>query len=210
MESGRKGAVLYIYGASGHGKVVYDAAKRMGLTVAGFVDDDEKKSRLLGLPVKRFSEIENHYVIALGIGNNRTRKEIYDKVKTRGMEVATIIDPNAVLSDFVDVGEGTVIFANCVINNSAKIGIGCIINTSAVIEHDCLIGDFSHISPNAALAGGVKVGSYTQIGIGASVREGISIGNNVIVGAGAVVVKDVPDNVVVVGNPAKILRKNEQ
>ncbi len=209
MEGSKKRVVLFIYGASGHGKVVYDVAKRMGLTIGGFIDDDKKKSKLLGLPVKRFNEIENHCVIALGIGNNKTRKEIYDKVKARGMEVATITDPNAVLSDFVDTGEGTVIFPNCVINNSAKVGIGCIINTSAVIEHDCLIGDFSHISPNAALAGGVKVGHYTQIGIGASVREGISIGNNVIVGAGAVVVKDIPDNVVVVGNPAKILRKNE-
>ena len=210
MNINKKTSFLYIYGASGHGKVIYDAAKRMGLTIGGFVDDDEKKNMFLGFPVKRFNEIGNHCVIALGIGNNRTRKEIYDKLKARGIEVATVIDPSAVLSNFVYIGEGTVVFANCVINNSAKIGKGCIINTSAIVEHDCEIGDFSHISPNAALAGGVKVGSYTQIGIGASVREGITIGDNVIVGAGAVVVKDIPDNVVVVGNPAKILRENEQ
>ncbi len=203
------GIEVYIYGASGHGKVVYDTAKRAGMIIVGFIDDDERKRELFGLSVKRFSDIKKPCIIALGIGNNRIRKNIYDKIKSNGLEVATIIDPSAVLSNFVDIGEGTVVFVNCVINNSAKIGKGCIINTSAIVEHDCEIGDFSHISPNAALAGGVTVGNYTQIGIGACVRENISIGNNVIVGAGSVVVKNIPDNVVVVGNPAKILRKNE-
>ena len=203
------GIEVYIFGASGHGKVVYDVAKRAGLMVKGFIDDDEEKQKLLGLPVKRLNEIKSPCLVALGIGNNKVRKTIYQRAKTKGLKVISIIDPTAVLSDFVSIGEGTVIFANCVVNNSAKVGVGCIINTSAVVEHDCKIGDFSHISPNAALAGGVTVGSYTQIGIGASVREGTTIGNNVIVGAGAVVVKNIPDNVVVVGNPAKILRINE-
>ncbi len=198
---------IYIYGASGHGKVVYDAATSMGLHVVGFIDDDTNKHELLDKPVFRFNEIERNSKIALGIGDNRVRYKIYEKIIESGHQVATVIDKNAVVSNFSQVGEGTVVFANCIINSGAKIGKGCIVNTAAIVEHDCVVGDFSHISPNAALAGGVEVGSFTQIGIGSCVRELIKIGDNIVVGAGTVVVKNLESNGIYAGVPAKLIKK---
>jgi UDP-perosamine 4-acetyltransferase len=75
-----------------------------------------------------------------------------------------------------------------------------------VVEHDCEIGDHVHVSVGARLGGGVRVGEATLIGLGAIVRHGISVGRMSIVGAGAVVVDDVPDGVVVVGTPARVVR----
>jgi sugar O-acyltransferase (sialic acid O-acetyltransferase NeuD family) len=201
---------LYIYGASGHGKVVLDVATRLGYKIKGFIDDNRNKKNCLDFPVYHLSEIENFNVeIALGIGNNKIREIIYEKVLSKGLKIATLIDINAIVSKYACVNDGTVIFPGAVVNSSAYIGKGVIINTGAIIEHDCIINEFAHISPNAALAGGVKVGKYSQIGIGACVKQNITIGNNAIVGVGAVIVKDVPDNVVVVGNPGRIIRKNE-
>ncbi|GAB6162890.1 acetyltransferase [Desulfothermus naphthae] len=201
---------IYIYGASGHGKVVLDVALRLGLIVKGFVDDDKIKKNLLDYPVFLFNNVKNYARnFALGIGNNKIREAIFEKLKKNKLNIVSLIDPNSILSTHVAVGEGTVIFANAVINSSTTLGKGCIINTSAVVEHDCHIGDFVHISPNASLAGGVKIGKYTQIGIGACVKQNIIIGKNVLVGAGAVIVENIPDNVIVVGNPGRIIKTNE-
>ncbi|MBT6282943.1 MAG: acetyltransferase, partial [Phycisphaerae bacterium] len=77
--------------------------------------------------------------------------------------------------------------------------------TGATVDHDCELADGVHISPGANLGGNVTVGECSWIGIGACVKNGVTIGKNVIVGAGAAVVQDVPDNVTVVGVPAKEL-----
>ena len=81
-----------------------------------------------------------------------------------------------------------------------------IINSGAIVEHDCVIESHAHIATGAQLASTVYVGEGSHIGIGASVRQCISIGQYAIIGAGAVVIDNVPDNVVVVGVPARILR----
>ena len=66
-----------------------------------------------------------------------------------------------------------------------------------------------HISPKAALAGNILVKKGAQIGLGANLIQGITIGENAIIGAGSVVLKDVPANAVVVGNPGRIIKINE-
>lgn len=96
---------------------------------------------------------------------------------------------------------------NSVINADSVIGEHCIINTASIVEHDNYIEDFVHISPNSTLTGGVRVGSGSQIGASATVIPQKSIGKKTIVGAGATVVSDIRDNEVVVGTPAKPIRR---
>jgi acetyltransferase-like isoleucine patch superfamily enzyme len=95
------------------------------------------------------------------------------------------------------------IAANATINPLASIATGAICNTGCIIEHECVVGEFAHIGPGAVLCGNVKVGAGSFVGANAVIRQGITIGNNAMIGAGAVVVKDVPDNVTVMGIPAK-------
>jgi sugar O-acyltransferase (sialic acid O-acetyltransferase NeuD family) len=199
---------IILYGASGHCKVIIDILQCNNQTITEIIDDAPKFDKILGLKVSNskefdFSKFQN---MILSIGNNRVRKKLANKLQTNFVKA---IHPKAIISEHVNLGEGTVIMAAAIVNPDTNIGKHCIINTGAVIEHDCEISDYVHISPNASLAGGVIVGEGSQVGIGASVIQGIKIGKWVTIGAGSVIIKDVPDFAVVVGNPGRIIKVNK-
>jgi len=196
---------IYLYGASGHAKVVLEIAEAGGYTVAGLVDANPAIEELLGYPVNAAFEekTEGNWLIA--IGKNTIRKKIAEEKKR---QFGTLIHPQATLSKRSYIAEGTVIMAGATVNAEAHIGRHCIVNTNASVDHDCILEDYVHLSPNVALAGGVQVGEGTHIGIGACVIQGVCIGRWCTVGAGAVIIRDVPDGTTVVGNPGKVIRTN--
>lgn len=206
---------LLIYGASGHGKVVADAARAAGWGVAGWADDDDgKKGReLAGSPVlaigvdqaAKFAKAQAYQVV-VAIGDNASRRNIYIALEEAGAILATIVHPSAVLASSAILGSGTVILAGAVVNPDSNIGRNVIVNTSASVDHDNDVGDHVHISPGATLGGSVRVAEGGHVGIGATVRNGISIGRWSIVGAGAVVVRDIESRVVAYGVPARVVR----
>lgn len=201
---------LAILGASGHGKVIADAAELSGWDEVVLFDDVWPELAQNGpWPVvgdtaallKDMSEFDGAVV---AIGNNYVRQAKQRELVALGAHLVCVIHPSAVVSEYAFVGAGSVVFANAVINACGEVGEGCIVNTGAVVEHDCVLGDFSHVSPNAVLAGGVKVGALAWIGACASVRQLIEVGGGAVIGMGAVVTKDVLPGVTAVGNPAKI------
>ncbi|MGC4130434.1 MAG: acetyltransferase [Bergeyella sp.] len=196
---------MYLYGASGHGKVVAEIAIENGISVDGFIDRNKAIKTCLGFPVSDEMPLETKEIF-ISIGNNQTRKKIAQTLCEN--QFLNLIHPKSIISKSANLGAGTVVMAGATINAETKIGKHCIINTNSSIDHDCVIEDFVHISPNVALAGNVKIGEGTHIGIGACVIQGIKIGKWATVGAGAVIIKDVPDYAVVVGNPGKILKMN--
>ncbi len=198
---------IAVYGASGHGKVVADIAKRNGYKDIIFIDDGDNEF----MSFETFTQEFTHFLhIALGIGDNQTRSKIFEKVEKSEYEIVTLIDPSAIISPSVEIESGTVVMAGAIINCDVNIGQGVIINSAAVIEHDTKIDKYSHVCPNVSLAGEVKIGSFTHVGIGSCVIQNISIGDNVLVGAGSVVINNIENNSLVVGNPAhKIKSINE-
>jgi sugar O-acyltransferase (sialic acid O-acetyltransferase NeuD family) len=198
-----------LFGASGHSKVIIDILKCNSVAIASIIDDNPKTNTILGLPVVKnnandFSAVES---MIISIGNNKVRQRISCQID---VNYCNAIHPTAILSKAVTLGKGTVIMAGAIINPNAFIGNHCIINTGAVIEHDCHIADFVHISPSVSLAGNVQIAEGAHVGIGATVIQGIKIGKWVTIGAGAVIIKDVPDFAVVVGNPGKIIKFNQE
>lgn len=201
-----KGINMYLFGASGHCKVVIDMIQNSTTKIIeGVVDDYKKEDEILDIKIIEASKFNfdecNEFLIS--IGNNMLRKKIEERIKA---SYISIIHKSAIISKYANIGKGSVIMPNVVVNAAAVIGEHCIINTDAVVEHDCIINDFVHISPNASVAGNVTVGEGSHIGIGASIIQGIHIGKWVTVGAGAVVIRDVPDGITVVGNPACIIK----
>ena len=155
---------------------------------------------------KYVNDIDKRFTIA--IGNTTVRKEFYNKFSILEGVFFSTISPDAKISSFdVEIQEGCNIMNNAIIANGSKVGKGVIVYHNVQITHDCQIGDFSALAPGAVLLGAVTVGNYTQIGANATILPKVKIGENVIVGAGAVVTKDVPDNCVVAGVPAKIVKQ---
>ena len=197
------GTQFYIYGASGHSKVIIEILERSGNQVNHLFDDDPEKTSLFEYPVSNrrslLQSIEVSWII--GIGNNKIRKEIAENYI---LNYGFAIDKSACVSKRTTISHGTVIMPGVIINSSTIIGKHTIINTNSSVDHDCIIGDYVHISPNATLCGGIHVGEGAHIGAGAVIIPGIKIGKWAIIGAGSVIIKDVPDRTTVVGNPGEI------
>lgn len=210
MQSGNP---VVVFGAGGHGKVVADAALSQGLDVLGFLDDDPKRASgaVLGALEVRggLSWLEGHPAVwvALGIGDNATRRRLMDRLERLGARLATVTHRSAVISPTAHLGPGAVVLANAVVNPDARVGQGAIVNTGAIVEHDVQVGAFAHVSPNAALGGGASLGAGSHLGLGAQILPQCSVGEHSVVGAGAVVVRDLPRGVVAYGVPARVRRE---
>lgn len=199
---------LALLGASGHGKVVADAAIESGWESVVFFDDAwpaVKKNgswTVVGDTSALISQLKEFDGVVVSIGHCETRLAKHRQLSQAGARMATIRHPKSIVGHGVEIGAGSVLLAGAIINIDSVVGEACIINTGATIDHDAQLSDAVHICPGAHLAGDVCVGSGSWVGIGAVVRQSLAIGNYVIVGAGAVVVKPVADRQTVVGNPA--------
>ena len=197
---------MYLFGASGHAKVIIDIIEESGNSIIGWFDDNENIKQLIEIPVYNPRENKNlmkNGAFIISIGNNSIRKQITHRFS---LNYFNAIHPSSVLSKKLVMGVGNVVMANTVINTGTTIGNHVIINTSSSVDHDCVIGDFVHISPNVALCGGVTVKEGSHIGAGSVIIPDIKIGKWCTIGAGSVIIKDVPDNCTVVGNPGRIIK----
>lgn len=196
---------MYLYGASGHAKVIVEILEKNGVKVHGLFDDNTLVKDLLNYavlgPPNPTEIIKEEVIVSIGI--NSTRKNIVEK---HGFKYGKAIHQNTEISERSMIGEGSVVVGNAIINSGVEIGKHSIINTCASIDHDCIIEDFVHISPNATLCGEVRICEGAHIGAGAIIIPGIKIGKWATVGAGSVIIRDVPDFATVVGNPGRIIK----
>lgn len=205
---------LAILGAGGHGKVVADAAECCGWTDISFFEDSwpERAQNacwlICGTTSHLLARLHEFDGVVVAIGHNRARGEKLSLLESAGAQIVSIIHPRATVSKHAEVGKGSVVFAGACINPCAIVGTGAIINTGSSVDHDCVLGANVHISPGARLAGNVSVGDGSWVGIGACIRQAVRIGMHVTVGAGSAVVKDINDNHVVVGVPARPMKKS--
>lgn len=201
---------VVVYGSGGHAAVIVDIIECLpSLRVGGVCDHEADRLgvHFLGYTVGAPDDYPLEWPFVVGLGDNQERAQRVAELAARGRGfVAALVHPRACVSRHATLGEGTVVMAGAVINPRSTLGSHVIVNTRASIDHDCVLGDYAHISPGANVAGRVSVGAFTQVGIGASVIQVIRIGSRVVIGAGAVVIRDVPDDVVMVGNPARLLR----
>lgn len=156
--------------------------------------------------LKQILSIDSEFL--LGTGNPKTRNYFYNLFKQMGGIHISIKGKGIAFSNFSKSYEAD-IFNLCFIGADTEIGKGTLINTGAQVHHEVKIGEFCDINPGAVLLGKCEIGDLSNIGANSTILPKISIGKNVIVGAGSVVTKNVPDDCIVVGVPARIIEKLE-
>ena len=201
---------LLIIGAGGNSREIAEAASDLGYQVLGFLDDDVSKhgSRIDDLPVlgpvSLAVDHSAHCVCTLATYRRPgLRQDI-----VRGLHLAphrwvTIIHPAAHIARSARIGTGTVVLPGAFVGAGARLGDHVILLQGACVSHDCIVSDYSTIASGVCLAGAVGVGAAAYVGMGALVRNGLTLGSGSVVGMGAVVTRNVPDQAVVTGNPAR-------
>ncbi|MCC5936777.1 MAG: acetyltransferase [Lunatimonas sp.] len=191
---------MYIYGASGHGRVIIDMIDSYE-QIHGVFDDDPQKTELLGYPV--LGSLPATFVFTsdlfIAIGDNHSRKTINDRLVHR-VKFANIIHESAIFSKRADLGVGCVVMEGAIVKVGCELKNQVIVNTGASIDHDCLIEDYVHIAPQATLCGGIHIGEGTLIGANAIILPGVKVGSWCSIGAGSIVHQDVPDHSTWIGN----------
>ena len=203
---------IVIIGGGGHAKVLISVIKKsLVFELAGYVDLNDQ-GKILGVQYlgndSKLNELFSKGIknAAIGIGQiNVTQKRfnIVENMKNTGFTFPPIISKDAIVNEDVLIDEGTQIFDGAVANSGTRIGKFSIINTKATIEHDCKIGNFCHVATGAVLSGGVEVDDFSMIGSNAVVVQYKKITPNCMIGSGAVVTKDITEEGVYIGNPAR-------
>ena len=192
---------MYLFGASGHAKVIIDILNAQNVVIDGLVDDNSDVNELQGYLVKHCHSGLSPFIVS--IGSNAIRKKVVEKLD---VDFGKAIHPSAIVSPSATIDEGTVVMQGVIIQADVRIGKHCIINTGASVDHECVISDYVHISPHSTLCGNVKVGEGTWIGAGTTVLPGVKIGKWSVIGAGSVVAKNIPDGGLAIGNRCKIIK----
>jgi len=208
---------LVIVGCGGFGREVHDVVDAINdagpeWELLGYLDDHPEPSNRVLIQQRGFTVLGGvdwldrasrhiHYVI--GIGSGAVRKVIDARLASVGRSSATLIHPSATCGYGVSVGEGTVLCAGVRLTNNIRLGRHVHINLNSTIGHDALVDDYVTVNPLVAVSGNVHIWPEAMLGTNSAVLQGLSIGRSAVVGGGALVARDVPDDTVVKGVPAR-------
>lgn len=205
---------LYIIGAGTYGEVMFELAEACGYKICGVLDDDESKigcKFMDTVKIDKLSDCEESFFenkdFVVAIGNNEVRFKIMKRILNLGGNTPTLIHPTASISPSATIGQGVYIQMGAVIWTKVKIDDFTIISPNTVIAHHTKIGKACLISTLCAVGASIEIGNFVMFGFGSIAITGMhSIGNNVMLGAGTTLTKDVGDNVLMVGTPARKIK----
>ncbi|MBQ4395615.1 MAG: acetyltransferase [Paludibacteraceae bacterium] len=214
----RKVAIL---GGLGNATVIAAAiehARRMNATdleVAGFLNDREDIGTMLDMfpVIGRTSDApkllaKGYWFInaILRIDGNRERIAMFESLGIPDDRLASFVHPMAYVAPSVELGPGTIIMPQVAMSPGTKLGKGSIMMVGATMGHDNEVGPFCHIAAQACVGSYLHIGKGVHIGFNATIRENLTIGDNATLGMGAVLTKNIGENEIWAGNPAKFLR----
>lgn len=196
-----------------------EALNRISLrwNVLGFVDDNAEYwgRECCGFKVlggrEIFTDFPDAKILAVpGKPENFSKRDrIIDLIAVPESRFASIVDPSARIAPNAKLGINTLLMANVVISCSVELGDHCVVLPNTVISHDCFIDRYTLIGSNTSISGSCSIGANCYIGSGTRIKDHVSIGRRCLIGLGSCVIRNVPDNTVVAGNPARYLRKTE-
>lgn len=215
---------LVIVGAGGFGREVlwawrehaYETKLLTSATNIFFADDTIDKhgeiicgAEVLGTIEDIPNKIERPVFIC-GVGSPSLKRDFVGRINKLGPDYVrfrSVVHKSVKMSSYVKVGTGTVLCADSILTTQIDVGNHVSLNLDCTVGHDTIIEDFVNVSPGVHISGYCVLKEGCDIGTGANILPRVSIGKNSVVGAGACVTKDVPDNSVVVGVPAKVINR---
>ncbi len=211
--------ILGIYGTGGAGREVRDIVETTALLRCRyekiiFIDDTMQECVCEGLECMPFEVALNRHrrdlSVCIAVGEPKVKSILLNKTKQAGIKLESVIHPDNFISPSAVLKQGIIIQKGVTIQSNAVIEENVCLQRYAVIGHDTVIGMNSQISNHVAVGGYTNIGEGSYIGLNAAIRDRIKIGCHTIIGMGSVVVHDVADYAVVVGNPAKKIRENRE
>lgn len=206
---------IYIFGSGGFSREVYFLIKQIGgYEVKAFVDIESRNHLFVDereIPViseDKLMEIERNVkpLLCIGLGDPKLIEKVTKKFNN--FMFPNLIHPSVIFNDEnIQIGQGNIITSGVIFTTNIEIGNFNILNLSSTIGHDVIIGDCNVINPSVNISGCVSIRNNNLLGVSSTILQNKSIGSNCIIGASSLVVKDVMDNLVVFGVPAKIFKK---
>jgi sugar O-acyltransferase (sialic acid O-acetyltransferase NeuD family) len=206
---------LVIIGAGGLGREVLFLlqdinTKADAYDILGFMDNtpELKGKTVNNLPVLGdnfwLQNYQDEISAVIAIGNSRVRKMVFDEFSNKeNISFPSIIANDVKYSDTITMGKGCIISFSSLLTVNISLGNFVFINTNCAIGHDAVLEDFVTLYGNVSVSGNVTIGKYAEIGNGTRIIQNKSIGENSKTGIGSIVVRNVPANCTVFGNPAK-------
>ena len=199
---------------------IFDSSQRFGteIEVLGFAfDDPAYKNGINGWPVlcgtkeayaKFKDEPDVFFVFALYRSDIlKERIALRDSLNIPKERFLSFIHPSAYVARSAKLGKGCIILANCAINNNVSMGDFNTMNTNSLIGHDTVIGNNNFIAAHTCIGSGLQIGNGNFSGLNCSIRNFVKMGDYNLIGMASNVIKDVENNTILVGNPAKPLHK---
>ena len=210
--------ILGIYGAGGLGREVLELARIYNAqnnkwTDIIFVIDGEPEGMVNGAKVYNvdiaIKEMANDIEFVIAIGEPAVREKLFKKLNSQNLKFATIVHPDVNIAETTTIGKGSIISQGCFISFNITIGDNVYIQPHASLGHDDVIKEGALLSGFTNIAGNVTIGSYSYLGLSVAVKERTTIGDNSIIGMFSAVYKDIESGVIAMGNPARVMKMNE-
>ncbi len=210
--------VLGIYGASGLGREVLELAciinqREHKWDKFIFIDDGDVPPVVNKTDVLKYDTARQGYgsslEIVLGIGEPATREKLFSKIAKDDIAIPTLIHPDVYIPETTTIGKGVVIQYGCFISCNVMIADYVFIQPQCNIGHDDILNEGCMLAGFTNVGGIVHIGRYSYIGLSTAIKQTVNIGDHVIVGMGSMVHKDIPDETIAMGNPARVMANNE-
>lgn len=209
---------IAVFGAGGFGREVRELISQINehspeWDFIGFFDDAKQQigdccgGNLLG-GLAELNEWSEEISVVLALGMPEIKKKVFEKIVNKKIQFPTLIHPSVIMGDrrHIIVGEGSIICAANIITTNINVGKLVILNLACTVGHDAVIGDFSSLMPGCNISGEVVIGESVFMGTGSKIINRVKVGCGCVIGAGAVVISNIPDQVLAVGVPAKVVK----